>query len=541
MASQSARSAAGFDYIVIGAGSAGCIVARRLSEDGSRVLLLEAGPPARSLWVSMPAGMSKLFTPGVHNWGYATEAEPHLGGRTVYAPRGRGLGGSSLINGMVYVRGQREDYETWRQLGNAGWAWADVLPYFKKLEHRAGAPSEHRGRGGEIWVSDSADAIRHPVCHDFIEACARNGLPRNEDYNGEDQEGAGFLQFSIRNGVRHDAATAFLAPALKRPNLAVTTEALVHRIAFDGRRATGVEYSTNGELRSARAREVIMCAGALDSPKLLMLSGIGPAEELRSHGIAVVHDLPGVGHNLQDHFNTPYTCRTASASSVNEELRGLRLLRHGAHYLLARKGLLTMGSSQAYAFARVMPTASRPDIQINFRPVSWEYDAAGIHVVGTSPAVTASIGLLRPHARGRVRLRSADAHDAPRIHANYLDSMADCDTVVAGMHLLRKIFATQPLKSHVLAEQAPGDSCRSDDEILDYFRRAGQSMHHWAGTCKMGTDAMAVVDDRLRVRGVDALRVIDASVMPLITSGNTHAPTLMIGAKGADLVTGRSP
>jgi choline dehydrogenase len=525
-----------FDYIVVGGGSAGCVIAARLSEDPSvSVLLLEAGPAPNSPWIRIPAGVSRLMFPGPMNWGYSTEPEPHLDGRRIYAPRGRTLGGSSAINGMAYVRGHPEDYDVWRQLGNRGWSWNEVLPYFRKSQHFEGTPGALHGRDGELWVS--APIVKHPSTLDFIASGAALGLPEKTDLNDEQQEGVGFLHFTIQGGQRHSTADAFLAKARHRPNLRVETDAPAKKILFAGKRAQAVIYRKGDVLHRVDARrEIVLCGGTINSPKLLMLSGIGPAAQLAAHGIEIVAGLEGVGKNLQDHLYTNLTFRVTPESSLNQELRGIRKFAHGLQYVVQRRGILTMGTSQAGAFVRAMPGASRPDIQIMFRPVSWEFDPRGVLLIGRDPAVTVSHCPLRPQSRGRIELRSADDRDPPRIFANYLDQMYDRQATVAGVRYIRRLLGTPPLADRVVAETIPGAQADSDEDILAFARRTAQSMHHWAGTCRMGQDGGAVVDEELRVHGVEGLRVADASVMPNIPSGNTNAPTIMVAEKAADMI-----
>ncbi len=525
-----------YDYIVIGAGSAGCVLANRLSEDPSvRVLLLEAGPKPTNPWVRIPAGMSRLFLPNPLNWSYFTEPEAELEGRKVYWPRGKTLGGSSAINGLAYVRGHAMDYDGWRQLGLAGWGWDDVLPYFKKSENRETGETSHHGVGGNLSVSDPP--VRHPAARDFIESGVASGIARNGDLNGPEQAGIGFLQFTMDKGRRHSTNDAFLGPARGRPNLDIQTEAHTQRIRIKDGRATGVVYRQGGVEREAdAAREVILSAGALNSPQILMLSGLGPAAHLMEHGIPVVADLSGVGENLQDHLYVHYVARVTPESSVNARLRGVRAYLEGAQYLLTRGGLLTLAASQACAFVEGLPGAGHPDLQINFRPLSFDFLPTGELAIGKTPCVTASVCYLRPQSRGRIRLGGADPALAPVIHANYLTAEADRQAMVAGVNWIRRIFGTAPLKDRVLAEELPGPEVRTDADILAFVRRMSQSMYHPVGTARMGNDAGAVVDERLRVRGIAGLRVVDASIMPLIPSGNTNAPTIMVAEKGAAMI-----
>lgn len=525
-----------YDYIIVGAGSAGCVLARRLSDDPSlSVLLLEAGPPADKFWVRAPAGMAKLYFHKQLNWNYFTEPMPLLHDRRMYWPRGKGLGGSSAINGMVYIRGHRKDFDTWRGLGNPGWGFEDVLPYFKRMEHNDRGEDAYRGVGGPLWVSDPV--VRHPASADFIEAAARVGIPRTEDLNGEVHDGVGFMQHNIRKGRRQSAYTAYVAPVRGRTNLTVRTGAFVQRIVFDGLEASGVELIEEGRQRTIHAaREVIVCAGALNSPQILMLSGVGPGDELQRHGIRQIIQSPGVGRNLQDHFYVHTSYRATRASSYNHEITGLRKYWQGLRYLLSGTGYLALGSSQVAAFVKSRPEEDYADLQISFRPMSFTYHGDGVVEVDPAPSMAASVYRLRPAGTGTVSLRSADPRQSPAFQPQFLTHSEDVKAVIAGIRQIRRILASEPLASRVLGEHMPGPHAVTDDEILEYLRTHGNSAHHAAGTCKMGQDAMAVVDERLRVRGLRRLRVVDASVMPHVTSGNTNAPTMMIAEKGADLI-----
>ena len=525
----------GFDYIVTGGGSAGCVLAARLSEDPSvQVLLLEAGPPADSLWMRMPAGMGRLFMNSTYNWGFMTEPEPRLDGREIYWPQGKTLGGSSSINGMAFVRGHPEDYDGWPQLGAPGWGWEDVLPYFKKCERRAGGGVD-RGQDGPLTISDPS--YRHPSSQAFVDACASLGLSRNPDYNAGEQGGVSFLQYSIARGRRASSADAYLRPARRRPNLQVVTGAFVRRVVIEGGRAVGVEYEAHGRKVIASAdREVVVAGGAIGSPRILLHSGVGPADQLRALGIAVAADLPGVGSDLIDHPYIHTTFATTAPRSLNGQLREPKVYMHGAWWLMTGRGPLTIGASQAAAFIRAMPDAERPDVQVNFRPISFRFDSSGRMGPAPEPQLTAAVCVLRPQSRGNLRLRSADPREPPLIRANYLDIRRDEDTLVEGVRWCREIFAADPLRAVITGEDAPGPAVQSDEDLRRYVRAFVQTMCHPVGSCRMGSDEQAVVDPELRVRGVERLRVVDSSVMPIIVSGNTQAATYMIAEKGADLI-----
>ena len=522
-----------YDFIIVGAGSAGCVVANRLSADpATRVLLLEAGGKDRNPWLHIPVGYFKTMHDPATDWCYATEPESELDGRVLDWPRGKVLGGSSSINGLLYVRGQARDYDRWRQFGNTGWSFEDVLPYFKRAEDQERGADDWHGAGGPLAVSDMR--VRRDVCDAFIAGAAEVGVPRNDDINGADQEGAGYYQLTARNGLRCSAATAYLKPLRRRSNLVVETGAHVHGLRFAGRRAVGVRYACGRLMRDASARaEIILCAGAVGSPQILQLSGVGPAALLQEHGIEVVHALPGVGENLQDHLQirAVYACRTPTLNDeVNHPLRKLLI---GVEYLLRRTGPMSMGASQVYVFTRTRPGLETPDIQFHFQPLSADRPGHGLHRYS---AFTASVTQLRPESRGTIHIRSPDPHAYPAIRPNYLSTSLDRDTAIAGLRIARAIAGTRAMAPHVAKELLPGAEAQTDEDLLAAARRIAQTIYHPVGTCRMGSDPAAVVDARLRVHGLGALRVVDASIMPTITSGNTNAPAIMIGEKAFDLI-----
>lgn len=525
-----------YDYIVAGAGSAGCALARGLCDRPElRVLLIEAGPPAEKFWVHTPAGMAKLYFNRTLNWNYHTEPLPRLHQRRMYWPRGKALGGSSAINGMIYIRGHRDDFDGWRDLGNPGWGYDDVLPVFKRIEHNERGADTYRAQGGPLWISDPAERV--PSCGDFIASAERVGIPRTGDLNGAVHDGVGYMQHTIRDGRRQSAYVAFIQPVRDRANLEVLTDCRVERIRFTGREATGVEAVRGGERLILNAtREVILSCGSLNSPQLLMLSGIGPGAESQRHGIEVRVDLPGVGANLQDHFYIHCGYRATPDSSYNQHISGLRKYWQGLRYLLTRRGYLALGSSQVAAFVKSRPQEPYADLQISFRPMSFAYHASGQVHVDRFPGMGVSVYLLRPRRAGRVTLRSPDPTHSPIMNPDYLVDPEDVRVMTAGIRTIRRIMAAEPIASRVVAEEVPGPDVQSDEQILEFMRATGNSAHHQGGTCKMGRDALAVVDERLRVRGVARLRVADASIMPFLTAGNTNAPTIMIGAKAAEMI-----
>jgi choline dehydrogenase len=527
-----------FDYVICGGGTAGCVLAARLSENPEvRVLLLEAGGPPDSIWIRMPAGMGRLFVNPKYNWGYMGHAGASHAGRELYLPQGKVLGGSSSINGMAFVRGHPEDYDRWATLGGTGWGWKEVLPYFIRLEQRLGPPSVQRGTEGLLGISEPA--FRHPSSQAFIEAAVAAGVQRNPDYNSVSQEGAAFLQFTIRAGRRESAYSAWLKPALGRPQLNVRTATHVLRVVIERGAAVGVRYLHEGQEHEARAaREVIVTGGAIGSPRILLHSGIGPAKDLESVGVTVTQDLPGVGQNLIDHpYLQPTFTTMKPEESLNRHLRGWRVFAHGARWLLGGRGPLTIGASQAVAFVK-RSGEDRPGLQLNFRPISFQYDASGRLSADPVGRVTAAVCILRPRSRGSLSIISQDPLAAPKIHAAYLEDEADVDAMTEGLGWMRRIFAQEPLRSIVRREDIPGPGVTTPAQLRDFARQMTRTMCHPVGTCRMGSGEGAVVDAQLRVYGVAHLRVIDSSVMPDIVSGNTVAATYMIAERGADLLRG---
>jgi len=519
-----------YDYIVIGAGSAGCVVAARLSENAkSTVLLLEAGKSDNKQEIRIPAAFSKLFHTE-YDWDFTTEAEPATANRGRYWPRGKTLGGSSSLNAMMYVRGHRTDYDQWAQAGNAGWGYDDVLPYFRRSENFVGdhGEAQFHGSGGPLVVGSQPSP--NPLTRAFLAAAESTGLKRLGDINGPSQDGVALTHVNQRRGRRWSAADAFLRPAMKRQNLRVETECLVHEITFEARRTTGVKYSRGGAFVEAHAgREIVLCAGAIGSPQILMLSGVGPATALSALGIPVRADLPGVGQNLQDHLasGVSYQCRERVSLASAESLGNL------ARYLLLGRGPLTSNIGEALAFVRTREGLSAPDIELIFAPTYFIE-----HGAGNPPGHGFTIGviLLRPESRGSLTLRSRDPAAAPIIRPNYLASPADLDPLIAGVRLARRIASADALSRYRGEEVLPGSKAAAEKELADYIREKSDTLYHPVGTCRMGSDAGAVVDPQLRLRGIEGLRVADASIMPTIIGGHTHAPAVMIGERAAEMI-----
>ena len=521
------------DYVVVGAGSAGCALAARLSEDGSDVVLLEAGGRDSNPWIHVPVGYFKtMHNPSV-DWCFRTAPDEGLNGRSLQWPRGKVLGGSSSINGLLYVRGQPQDYDRWRQMGCTGWGWDDVLPLFKRAEDRAGGADDYHGEGGPLAVSDPN--LSRPICDAWIEAAEAAGHPHNPDYNGASQEGVGHFQLTVRDGRRCSAAVAYLKPARNRWNLHVITRAATQRVLIEGNRAVGVVYkNVTGREHVVRARrEVILSAGALGSPHILMLSGIGPAEQLREHGIEVVVDSASVGTNLQDHLQARLVFK-CNEPTLNDEVRSLfQQARIGLRYIATRSGPMAMAASLAVGFMRTRPEVETPDIQFHVQPWSADSPGEGPHRFS---AFTMSVCQLRPESRGHIELASSDPSDYPIIHPNYLATETDRTTIVDGVKIAREIATHEPLASKIASEHQPGPDVQGDEALLEWVRNTATTIYHPTGTCRMGSDAASVVDPRLRVRGIEGLRVADCSIMPEIVSGNTNAPAIMIGEKAADMI-----
>jgi choline dehydrogenase len=524
-----------FDYVIVGAGSAGCVVANRLSEDPSvKVALIEAGGRDVDPWIHVPAGYYRNVTNPAVTWQFGSGPEPNLDGRIISWPRGRVLGGSSAINGLLYVRGQSQDYDVWRQLGNVGWSFQDVLPYFKRAEDQERGADAFHGTGGPLGVAD-VRLSHNEICDAFIKACVGAGIPHNADFNGAEQEGTGYYQLTNRDGRRCSAAVAYLRPARSRRNLSIITGALVEGIALDGRRATGVRFSRNGQSETvSAAREIVLAAGAIGSPHILQLSGIGPAAALKVAGVPVRHELAGVGDNLQDHLQVRfvYACNTTGSLNDVWHSRWQQMLT-GLEYVLTRRGILTIGAGAVGAFARSRPDVDLPDVQFHFLPLSADRPGLGLHKFS---GVTTSVCQLRPESRGTIAIASADPAAPPRIVSNYLAVEADRRVLLDGMKLVRRVTGQPAFAKYVVREHLPGPEVASDEALMAYARGYATTVFHPCGTCKMGSDAKAVVDQRLKVRGLEGLRVVDASIMPTMTSGNTNAPAIMIGEKAADMI-----
>lgn len=532
------QPAAEVDFVVVGAGSAGSALAARLSETGRHsVALLEAGPSDRSFWIHLPIGYGKTMWDPHVNWRFYTEPDPNMDNRRLYWPRGRVLGGSSSINGLIAIRGQAEDYDGWRALGNPGWGFGDVLPYFIKLESNHGLESDHQlhGTSGPLHVTSITG--KHELIEALIGAAGALGVPRTDDFNGRQQEGVGYYQLTTHRGWRVSAAKAYLKPAKRRPNLTILTEAQATRLLFTGRRATGVEFRQGGASKVIQARHgVVLCAGAVQSPQLLMLSGIGPAAHLREHGIDILADSPGVGRNLQDHLQLRLIYRANRPITTNDTMRSLTgRVRMALEWLLFAQGPLAIGINQGGLFTRVLPESRTPDIQFHIATLSADMAGGKVH---DFPGFTLSVCQLRPESSGTITLASNDPLAAPLIHANYLSSETDRRCAVASLAFARRLAATKPLADYVAAEEQPGPAAQSDADLLDFARSHGATIFHPTGTCKMGPDedSAAVVDPRLRVRGVERLWVADCSVMPRLVSGNTNLPAIMIGEKASDMI-----
>ncbi len=529
-----------FDYIIVGSGSAGSVLADRLTASGKhRVLLLEAGGTDWRFYVQMPLGYGKTFYDKSVNWMYKAEPDPGLNGQSDFYPRGKLLGGSSSINAMVYIRGHRQDYEDWRAAGNVGWGWDEVLATYRKIEDYAAGDPALRGRGGPLTITDLGSQA-HPLCKPYLEAAEKAGLPFTPDFNGAEQEGAGLYQFTIKNGIRNSAARGFLHPAMKRKNLLVETHAQVTKILFEGKRAVGVAYEQRGMKLDARGREVILAGGAINSPQLLQLSGVGPGALLQSLGLPLVHDNANVGARMQDHHGINYTWRM-KVPTLNDELRPWwGKLKAGLQYVLTRKGPLSLSINQGGGFFRTHPEMTRPNMQLYMQAFSTLLPKAGERpILNPDPFSGLSLGLsnCRPTSTGEVMIKSPDPLVHPKISFNAYGTNSDVEEMLAAVKFLRKIAAQEPLKGLMAEELRPGPEISTDDAMINDFRQRSGTVYHHSCTCRMGPDAAtSVVDSRLRVHGVEGLRVCDASVFPNLIAGNTNAPAMMVGWRGAEII-----